>query len=115
MRSRAARACPCDPIRSGYGDIAPAPGHVAVDRALLPKRLVPPAAAQRRTNEPRPFARVAVSARTAKLIAVKDVLVEPFSSHPRSNPRLNIEQRSEEHTSELQSLMRTSYAVFCLK
>src|SRR3546814_4384000 len=25
------------------------------------------------------------------------------------------EKRSEEHTSELQSLMRTSYAVFCLK
>src|SRR3546814_7692495 len=24
-------------------------------------------------------------------------------------------QRSEEHTSDLQSLMRTSYAVFCLK
>src|SRR3546814_2087559 len=24
-------------------------------------------------------------------------------------------ERSEEHTSELQSLMRTSYAVFCLK
>src|SRR3546814_2030238 len=27
---------------------------------------------------------------------------------------LEIAQRSEEHTSELQSLMRTSYAVFCL-
>src|SRR3546814_7783179 len=27
----------------------------------------------------------------------------------------NIAQRSEEHTSELQSLMRISYAVFCLK
>src|SRR3546814_8051911 len=26
-----------------------------------------------------------------------------------------IENRSEEHTSELQSLMRISYAVFCLK
>src|SRR3546814_4860396 len=26
-----------------------------------------------------------------------------------------VQQRSEEHTSELQSLMRTSYAVFCLK
>src|SRR3546814_20080829 len=26
-----------------------------------------------------------------------------------------ISARSEEHTSELQSLMRTSYAVFCLK
>src|SRR3546814_8222371 len=28
---------------------------------------------------------------------------------------LAIEDRSEEHTSELQSLMRISYAVFCLK
>src|SRR3546814_3941951 len=27
----------------------------------------------------------------------------------------HIHQRSEEHTSELQSLMRISYAVFCLK
>src|SRR3546814_10902709 len=27
----------------------------------------------------------------------------------------SIEKRSEEHTSELQSLMRISYAVFCLK
>src|SRR3546814_3293854 len=31
-------------------------------------------------------------------------------------PLLTLEQgRSEEHTSELQSLMRNSYAVFCLK
>src|SRR3546814_2858342 len=29
--------------------------------------------------------------------------------------RSPVRQRSEEHTSELQSLMRTSYAVFCLK
>src|SRR3546814_2400272 len=29
--------------------------------------------------------------------------------------RCSPEPRSEEHTSELQSLMRTSYAVFCLK
>src|SRR3546814_1342787 len=28
---------------------------------------------------------------------------------------LTVQRRSEEHTSELQSLMRTSYAVFCLK
>src|SRR3546814_6890592 len=28
---------------------------------------------------------------------------------------LALDVRSEEHTSELQSLMRTSYAVFCLK
>src|SRR3546814_4414460 len=30
-------------------------------------------------------------------------------------PDLSRRCRSEEHTSELQSLMRTSYAVFCLK
>src|SRR3546814_8944633 len=30
-------------------------------------------------------------------------------------PILPVEDRSEEHTSELQSLMRISYAVFCLK
>src|SRR3546814_5236012 len=29
--------------------------------------------------------------------------------------RLGADDRSEEHTSELQSLMRISYAVFCLK
>src|SRR3546814_4634261 len=29
--------------------------------------------------------------------------------------RMLVRHRSEEHTSELQSLMRTSYAVFCLK
>src|SRR3546814_4081963 len=29
--------------------------------------------------------------------------------------RYEIKKRSEEHTSELQSLMRISYAVFCLK
>src|SRR3546814_3674275 len=35
-----------------------------------------------------------------------------FSSSPSF---LGSDQRSEEHTSELQSLMRISYAVFCLK
>src|SRR3546814_5733204 len=30
-------------------------------------------------------------------------------------PRIRFAKRSEEHTSELQSLMRISYAVFCLK
>src|SRR3546814_1654624 len=29
--------------------------------------------------------------------------------------RVEFQERSEEHTSELQSLMRISYAVFCLK
>src|SRR3546814_3544574 len=33
----------------------------------------------------------------------------------REQPAQQIDQRSEEHTSEPQSLMRTSYAVLCLK
>src|SRR3546814_4236910 len=33
----------------------------------------------------------------------------------RQVPGIQHSQRSEEHTSELQSLMRISYAVFCLK
>src|SRR3546814_5928113 len=43
-----------------------------------------------------------------------------IQTHPRYRPASNAaiartEVRSEEHTSELQSLMRISYAVFCLK
>src|SRR3546814_1304714 len=34
---------------------------------------------------------------------------------PKGSRRPSRATRSEEHTSELQSLMRTSYAVFCLK
>src|SRR3546814_7286102 len=37
------------------------------------------------------------------------------SRHLRVGPAEDGHERSEEHTSELQSLMRISYAVFCLK
>src|SRR3546814_3233235 len=37
------------------------------------------------------------------------------AAHAVPDIRLRPRHRSEEHTSELQSLMRTSYAVFCLK
>src|SRR3546814_1068137 len=40
------------------------------------------------------------------------VLSDPRDQRPRTHDR---RLRSEEHTSELQSLMRISYAVFCLK
>src|SRR3546814_986244 len=38
-----------------------------------------------------------------------------LSTSSRMPPKANMPSRSEEHTSELQSLMRISYAVFCLK
>src|SRR3546814_4493594 len=39
----------------------------------------------------------------------------PRRGSPSSAPASSVVARSEEHTSELQSLMRISYAVFCLK
>src|SRR3546814_1169237 len=41
--------------------------------------------------------------------------VPPRRRGPASRAAIRSCQRSEEHTSELQSLMRISYAVFCLK
>src|SRR3546814_1514683 len=40
---------------------------------------------------------------------------EGIVAHLRLGIGGGIEERSEEHTSELQSLMRISYAVFCFK
>src|SRR3546814_8595782 len=53
-----------------------------------------------------------------ELVAHCDVVVENF--RPGQLDRMGLgpdvlRSRSEEHTSELQSLMRISYAVFCLK
>src|SRR3546814_5380874 len=50
--------------------------------------------------------------RRAWINEVVEVLVEPGQRHI---PLAVGKVRSEEHTSELQSLMRISYAVFCLK
>src|SRR3546814_8113283 len=48
--------------------------------------------------------------------AVPAKTVPEFLAYLRAEgSRVNFASRSEEHTSELQSLMRISYAVFCLK
>src|SRR3546814_10808560 len=41
--------------------------------------------------------------------------IEPADQHQQRHRHDLVRSRSEEHTSELQSLMRISYAVFCLK
>src|SRR3546814_1659794 len=51
---------------------------------------------------------------TLHLYLHDDVVDEVASSLGCAGPGARLE-RSEEHTSELQSLMRISYAVFCLK
>src|SRR3546814_2835549 len=45
----------------------------------------------------------------------RTVAYELYVVIPGARRARNPEGRSEEHTSELQSLMRISYAVFCLK
>src|SRR3546814_8478620 len=49
--------------------------------------------------------------------ALADIAQDQFRADRRDpgDERFAQEARSEEHTSELQSLMRISYAVFCLK
>src|SRR3546814_10257187 len=52
-------------------------------------------------------------------VADRDADVLELDGHApnlgQQTPRQHRARRSEEHTSELQSLMRISYAVFCLK
>src|SRR3546814_10804323 len=71
----------------------------------LPEAALLPEPARRRLLERQ--RRTGVDSRPAEPIAGGMALspAEPLRFHPRS----------EEHTSELQSLMRISYAVFCLK
>src|SRR3546814_5157804 len=42
-----------------------------------------------------------------------DLVLMIYRDEVYNNPELNGKERSEEHTSALQSLMRISYAVFC--
>src|SRR3546814_7580953 len=54
------------------------------------------------------------STRRIASIAPAHETIAPLRTEPRTWVNRN-DSRSEEHTSELQSLMRISYAVFCLK
>src|SRR3546814_6531489 len=51
----------------------------------------------------------------AVLKSLKDAGVTLLVVEQNARVALQLADRSEEHTSELQSLMRISYAVFCLK
>src|SRR3546814_3316815 len=60
--------------------------------------------------------------RQVAAVVEEEVAVDVGREHPDAVAALEVDvarrrdlQRSEEHTSELQSLMRISYAVFCLK
>src|SRR3546814_10070936 len=85
---------------------------------LLQERLQPRALAQwrhpHRTAAACAAERTLDSPATARFTSMHDSRHLPRSNPPRWSVCL-LALRSEEHTSELQSLMRNSYAVFCLK
>src|SRR3546814_6095373 len=78
----------------------------------------------RQARHPTPRWASAALGRPARAKAIDFPPPSPSRSSPERQTRLlrqpafsrrKKEKRSEEHTSELQSLMRISYAVFCLK
>src|SRR3546814_5811223 len=60
-------------------------------------------------------ANCAIAAPASSAPPKKAIDTDPISNAPGACCQPVKYQRSEEHTSELQSLMRISYAVFCLK
>src|SRR3546814_9973333 len=64
-----------------------------------------------RTDTLFPYTTLFRSARQGQGVGSIRRRARPAAAPPRRGPL----RRSEEHTSELQSLMRISYAVFCLK
>src|SRR3546814_3718513 len=72
-------------------------------RSLMPRRVVGS------------LCRKIFGMRYSNIEPFQDTSASPVSFLVIGRPRWNQCSRSEEHTSELQSLMRISYAVFCLK
>src|SRR3546814_6233794 len=83
-------------------------GPVGIARQRAARLLGQPGGAGSRLAEPRRYRR-SRHRRADRAGYLGAVARQPHPAHPRTRPR------SEEHTSELQSLMRISYAVFCLK
>src|SRR3546814_7444467 len=70
------------------------------------------------TTEGRPGLDRLIAARGLKVVTFQDwkkIDAAEIARARYGSPREKFTSRSEEHTSELQSLMRISYAVFCLK
>src|SRR3546814_4124246 len=77
------------------------------DQPIVPAKPVDPV-----TPEPTLFTATVVDAVQSSRDAPLDFV---FAAGRTLSPSWKGRARSEEHTSELQSLMRISYAVFCLK
>src|SRR3546814_2725501 len=86
---------------------------------LYPSRATCPGSTEGRTGQREPFPRCCIRSVTQELSMPDHATTEAVAWSTLPDAELvalaRRGQRSEEHTSELQSLMRISYAVFCLK
>src|SRR3546814_7577164 len=97
-------------VLAAWPKVVGADGVVAVlVRLLLSSRAAVRASNRALSTVPRPCCSVWAVARSTISRGWRLVSVRAASA------RSGLAARSEEHTSELQSLMRISYAVFCLK
>src|SRR3546814_3216016 len=68
-----------------------------------------------RGRRPFPTRTLPTPSRPTRAAFARHICAEVESDLETSGEKMSAAGRSEEHTSELQSLMRISYAVFCLK
>src|SRR3546814_4532286 len=91
-----------------------APSAVWAGRGARPASLMKRSTGSRTIDFPGSIFSIGATARHRSIASM--ILLKGWSCGPLvRNCALPPKQRSEEHTSELQSLMRISYAVFCLK
>src|SRR3546814_2592090 len=110
IRPHPDRHSPQDGVASAVLRVRPGPpGGTRLARAVLGGEggTLPRARARRPIDSPG-------APRSADLDGSDQAATHAFSGATVPYP-MPAERRSEEHTSELQSLMRISYAVFCLK
>src|SRR3546814_2311126 len=113
-----------DAVRSGVGDAGglehPAPAAIVLAKGQVLGRVVGRrqdvgAALTARRRRKQPIGFLAHGLGNAADLAVGPHHAPFLEVQPAPFERADFGSRSEEHTSELQSLMRISYAVFCLK
>src|SRR3546814_1892015 len=99
---------------AGAGETDVGGGHAACERRLefAARRDVEPVDEPRHKGEER---RIGVRLHRIMKLDLGGHRSAPFGDARGEHRAVVTEKRSEEHTSELQSLMRSSYAVFCLK
>src|SRR3546814_6745055 len=104
------------PTRSA-SELAPSGGQDRKAQLVLAHRLAAVRRSLRRDGDERGAQRLEVRPRGFEGLQFHVAVRAPDTAVEADHQRACFQQvgRSEEHTSELQSLMRISYAVFCLK